>query len=775
MKLFLIASECPPVPGGIATYVGNTATMFAEAGHNITVFARSNKPGIEERGNLKLIKIVPKDIHFLSSTTASTLSEKHPSFPYNVMGYWGAISYQLAEEVISYIRRNGKPDAIESEDYSGIAYFLIQKKLLGCPELQGVPIILTLHSSQYLLYPASKMPSYRLSDYWVGRMEKFCTLAADGIVAPTQYIAKQVMTALGNDLDIEIIPLPAPQQLLQKNQLPLCQPTPGDIVYFGRLEVRKGIIPLVEACSHLWDAGVNFQLTAIGSDTWYHLKGCHVKTYLEEKYRQYIQAGKLIISPPLQQPQLYERIAKAWCVVIPSLWENFPNTCMESMLLGKVILAASDVGHVEMLRTSEREVGIIFDWQVADNFSDKLNYILNLDSTEILQIGEATRNLIEEISGHENVLPKRIAHLQRVIESSTKQQRTVFPSLNYPPHGQIAYPQALHEMANVRGRISVCIPFYNHEQYISETLDSVYQSDYENLEVIILNDGSTDKQSLTELAAVEKKYSNLKVIHTKNRGVAAARNKMAEVASGEYIAFLDSDDKVSTTFYTQAVKVLTQYQNVGFVASWLKEFGESQKVWMAWNTEFPYLLCHNTLGVCTVVRKAAYLAVGGMKSVVAENLEDYECWISLCERGWLGVVIPELHYFYRIHSDSRLRSSNREQLLYLYEVIASLHPQLYHQYGREIYHLLNQNGASWLWDNPSRNTAELNIDMTGMEIFALATNKLKRMHSDGGISLILNKFMLLAKSFFAGLVKTSDRPRDTARGDWAKPTLRERN
>ncbi|MEJ1938181.1 glycosyltransferase family A protein, partial [Nostoc sp. NIES-2111] len=165
------------------------------------------------------------------------------------------------------------------------------------------------------------------------------------------------------------------------------------------------------------------------------------------------------------------------------------------------------------------------------------------------------------------------------------------------------------------------------------------------------------------LAEVEKEYSHIKVIHSHNQGVAMARNQMAKIAKGEYIAFLDSDDKISSTFYSQAVTVLNQYDNVGFVASWIKEFGDSQKVWVAWNTEFPYLLCHNTLGVCTVVRKAAYLSAGGMKPLLAENLEDYECWISICEQGWVGVIIPELHYFYRIRSDSRLSSSNRDQLL----------------------------------------------------------------------------------------------------------------
>lgn len=746
MKIFLIASECPPVPGGIATYVNNVTAMFADAGHEITVFARSHQSGIEQQGNLKFIKIPPKDIHLISSTQEGKLSEKHPAFPYNVMGYWGALSYQLAEEVISYIRINGKPDVIESEDYSGLGYFLIQRKLLGCPELQGVPIVLTLHSCQYMLYPADKMPSYCLSDYWVGRMEKFCTLAADGIVAPTRYIARQATDALGNDLDIEVIPLPASKQLLYQTEFSKSDLTPGDIVYFGRLEVRKGVIPLFEACSHLWDAGIDFKLTAIGGDTWYHLQGCNVKEYLREKYHKYIHEGRLIISNPLKQPELYERISKAWCVVIPSLWENFPNTCLESMLLGKVILASADVGHAEMLQTSDRQGGFIFDWKIPGDFANKLKQILNISITENLELGKKARALISDISGHKNVLEQRINHFQRVIEFSSSTQKTLFPSLNYAPHGKINYPKFFQADDNERSIISVCVPFYNHGAYIRDTLNSIYASDYPKLEVIILNDGSTDKHSLEILTEVEKEYKNLKVIHTKNQGVASARNQMAEIASGEYIAFIDSDDRISPSFYTQAAKVLNQYENVGFVSSWIKEFDSSYKVWVAWNTEFPYLLCHNTLTVGTVVRKKAYLASGGMKPLLAENLEDYECWISICEQGWIGVIIPELHYFYRIRSDSRLANSNREQLLYLYEIIASLHPNLYREYGAEIYNLLNQNGASWLWSNPSIGVGGASTDMTGMEIISLVVEKFKRVISDGGISLISNRSLKILKS-----------------------------
>jgi glycosyltransferase involved in cell wall biosynthesis len=746
MNIFILASECPPVPGGIATYIGNTSSMFADSGHEITLFARSNRNNISQQNNIKFVEILPKDTNLISSTEIASLSEEHPAFPYNVMGYWGALSYQLADEVISYISTNGRPDVIEVEDYSALSYFLIQRKLLGCNELQDVPIVLTLHSCQYMLYPASKMPSYQLSDYWVGRMEKFCTLASDGIIAPTRYIAKQAEDALGIDLNIEVIPLPAPKQLLDQNSFPKSNPTNGDIVYFGRLEVRKGIIPLIEACSHLWDTGLDFKLTAIGGDTWYHLQGCYMKEYLIKKYRKYIDEGRLIISNPLKHTELYQRISQAWCIVIPSLWENFPNTCLESMLLGKVVLVSSDVGHVEMVQTSKQQGGFIFDWNSPNDFNQKLTHILKISVRENIEIGKNARSLISDISGHDRILKQRIDHFQEVIKSSKSQPKNIFPSLNYLPHGKLIYPQPSSVNDGEKDTISVCIPFYNHGVYIRDALDSIYASNYHQLEVIILNDGSTDRDSLKILAEVEREYDHLKIIHTTNQGVAAARNYMAKVASGEYIAFLDADDKVSSSFYTQAHNVLNQYENVGFVASWIKEFGNSQKVWVAWNTEFPYLLCHNTIGMCVVVRKSIYLDIGGMNQLLAENLEDYECWINISKQGWLGVVIPELHFFYRIRADSRLSTSNREQLLYLYETITSLHPTLYHSYGVEIYNLLNQNGASWLWENPSLKAESSNTDSTGMEILSLVVNKFKRVARDGGKSLILAKSSKILKS-----------------------------
>ncbi len=89
--------------------------------------------------------------------------------------------------------------------------------------------------------------------------------------------------------------------------------------------------------------------------------------------------------------------------------------------------------------------------------------------------------------------------------------------------------------------ISIIIPVYNVEPYLRQCLDSIFEQEADNYEVICINDGSTDGSAeiLDEYAA---KYLNLKVLHVANGGTAKARNLGMELAQGEYIWFVDSDD-----------------------------------------------------------------------------------------------------------------------------------------------------------------------------------------------------------------------------------------
>ena len=96
--------------------------------------------------------------------------------------------------------------------------------------------------------------------------------------------------------------------------------------------------------------------------------------------------------------------------------------------------------------------------------------------------------------------------------------------------------------------ISVIIPVHNVEKYLSRCLDSVLANTYKDLEIILVENGSTDN-SLKICRKFEKRYNNIKVIISTTTGLSHARNIGIDYASGDYIAFLDSDDYVSPNCY----------------------------------------------------------------------------------------------------------------------------------------------------------------------------------------------------------------------------------
>lgn len=105
--------------------------------------------------------------------------------------------------------------------------------------------------------------------------------------------------------------------------------------------------------------------------------------------------------------------------------------------------------------------------------------------------------------------------------------------------------------------IQVIVPIYNVKDYIKPCLDSILRQTYSNLEIILVNDGSTDgvEQILDEYAS---KDNRIKVINQENLGLQAARNKGLDSCTGEYISFIDSDDVISDDFYTVMYKALNR-------------------------------------------------------------------------------------------------------------------------------------------------------------------------------------------------------------------------
>ena len=113
--------------------------------------------------------------------------------------------------------------------------------------------------------------------------------------------------------------------------------------------------------------------------------------------------------------------------------------------------------------------------------------------------------------------------------------------------------------------ISVIIPVYNTSDYLYECLESVIAQTFQNIEIICINDGSTD-DSLEILYEFHKKDPRIIIIDQKNKGVSAARNAGLEIAGGKYIGFVDSDDTIASNYYEILLKEI-KYNNYDAVYS----------------------------------------------------------------------------------------------------------------------------------------------------------------------------------------------------------------
>ena len=108
--------------------------------------------------------------------------------------------------------------------------------------------------------------------------------------------------------------------------------------------------------------------------------------------------------------------------------------------------------------------------------------------------------------------------------------------------------------------ISVIVPIFNVEKYLPKCLDSITGQDYRNLEIILVNDGSTDN-SLSICKVYAQKDSRIKLINQKNTGLSGARNRGIDIAKGEFLAFVDSDDYVELDYISTLYTLISQDQS----------------------------------------------------------------------------------------------------------------------------------------------------------------------------------------------------------------------
>lgn len=237
--------------------------------------------------------------------------------------------------------------------------------------------------------------------------------------------------------------------------------------------------------------------------------------------------------------------------------------------------------------------------------------------------------------------------------------------------------------------VSIIIPLYNLGPYLDEAVASVLNQTYRNFEILVVNDGSTDKNTLTILKQLKKKYlGKVQFIDQKNQGLPSARNNGISMAKGKYICCLDADDKYNEEFIEKAVKELERNKDAAIATTWLEYFGTYQDIWQASDYNPARLLVQNSVHVASLFRKSAWQEVGGYSVYMDKGYEDWEFWIKIVSKGHRWVTIHEPLFYYRVRSDSMITHSNqvRESLI---EKIITNNKQFYLENLTKIIELIN--------------------------------------------------------------------------------------
>ncbi len=234
-------------------------------------------------------------------------------------------------------------------------------------------------------------------------------------------------------------------------------------------------------------------------------------------------------------------------------------------------------------------------------------------------------------------------------------------------------------------QVTVCISLYNYQAYIAETLKSVYQQTCFGLDLIVVEDQSTDNSLVIAERWLKENTQRFNAVHlvqhTQNQGLSAARNTAISVSTTPYVFILDADNLLYPRCVERCLEALEADEQASVSYPIIEKFGEEQALIgnVVWNRD--RFKKKNCIDAMSLIRKQALIDVGGYSELSAVGKlgwEDYELWCKFIDQDFYGVPVPEILARYRTHKTSMLRSisNQRGNIERLHQEMMKLHPWL---------------------------------------------------------------------------------------------------
>lgn len=699
LNLCFVSREYPPAPyGGIGTYLINTAQLLADEGHIVHIVTEW-VPGThreEVNGNIYIHRLPFRD-HSASYMGLHPDVENRPGCHelYFTRDPMNAFALVVSDYLFALLKKT-KIDIIESPEFESPLYYFQTFRLL-CKDFPSIPCVVQLHSSTRDCNFYNHEDLYSRPLIHREHTEIFTIAMADALLSPSLFLARAIEERFGLQKNtVRVIHLPLgkiPNIQMKKSR------AQNRILYTGRLERRKGVDVLVKAGLLLAEDFPDLRIRCIGSDWWYPPRG---KSWRESIEKNLSERGTGIFEfiPHKQREQLWEEYLTATICCVPSLWENFPNTCMEAMACGAPVVASRNGGMAEMI--IDGKSGMLCDADDPIALAAALRRVLQMAPEERDVMGREAAKRIRTLCDNETIAREHIEFYREVISQQSRRELRV-PSFCPSPHItlQAEHPkrsEALRSMPHKRkGTVSIVIPCYNLGVYLNGCVQSVLNQTVAPQEIVIVDDGSTDPETQESLHQWEGRRG-VKVVHMANGGLPYARNEGFRHTTGDYLVFLDADDMMKPTYLEKAAYAMDRHAEIGVLSPWAENFGEMSGVWTPPHGQFPFLLVENTIATGAMVRRVAYKEAAGFKRCMLYGYEDWELWLTIAEKGWAVMALPEPLIRYRIRKHSMLQSINAASHGFLRRTMVELHQELFTKYGADVSLIIEQGHKGWSQD-----------------------------------------------------------------------------
>jgi glycosyltransferase involved in cell wall biosynthesis len=313
MRIAMVSPGLPPQGGGIGTYTDKTARALAARGHDVHVLIPGTTDSVEVVDGVILHSVATPRVR-----------------PWVVARTWA---------VGRALRSLGHVDVVQACEWGGEAWWYSLRP--------AAPLITRLATPHFLIERLNEVPlRQRLRQVCSRILERSQARRSVRVISPSRVLADEVASQWRiNRRDIAVVPTGIRVSNSQPDDCPPELRSIRYVLYFGRLEQRKGVDTWIDALPAVLDADPSLHAVFVGEDM--GLQGQTFQDYARGRCPGAMD--RLHFLPPVPHARLFPIVARSCLVVMPSRWESLANACLEAMALGRPVVATSGSGFNEVI------------------------------------------------------------------------------------------------------------------------------------------------------------------------------------------------------------------------------------------------------------------------------------------------------------------------------------------------------------------------------------------------------------------------------------------